>query len=94
MGMVTMGTFVVQILPSHARGQGKAKQVQAKEHTCLAVFVRNSICIDTRALDPNIYMYMRSKYTKNPSKKYINAKVYYTSNTPQPHGESKTLIMI
>jgi hypothetical protein len=31
---------------------------------------------------PNIHMYRRGKYTKNPLKKYNNRKVYYTSNIP------------
>jgi hypothetical protein len=42
--------------------------------------VRNNACIDMRVIGPNIYMYMRGKYTKNPLENYINIKDYYTSN--------------
>jgi hypothetical protein len=34
----------------------------------------NSTCIHLRAKDPNIYMYRRGKYIKNPLKKYNNRK--------------------
>jgi hypothetical protein len=50
-------------------------------HFGLVYHVMNSTCIDTRVLGLNICMYRRGKYIKNPLKKYMNAKGYYTSNT-------------
>jgi hypothetical protein len=36
--------------------------------------VRNNTCIHSRANDPNIYIYRRGEYTKNPLEKYNNIK--------------------
>jgi hypothetical protein len=42
---------------------------------CGSVYhVRNSTCIHLRTGGPNIYMYMKGKYTKNPLKEYNNRK--------------------
>jgi hypothetical protein len=43
--------------------------------------VRNNTCIHMRAGGPNIYMYRRGKYIKNPLEEYNNRKAYYTSNS-------------
>jgi hypothetical protein len=46
-----------------------------KTLTLISTFVyhvMNSTCIDMKTIGPNIYMYMKEKYTKNPLKKYNN----------------------
>ncbi len=56
--------------------------------------VMNSTCIHLRTGGPNIYMYIKGKYTKNPLKKYNNRKAnIHLTITKQEYTRTQSAIM-
>jgi hypothetical protein len=62
--------------------EGEENKPKPKK-TDFVYHVMNNTCIHLRAKGPNIYMYRRGEYTKNPLEKYNNRKSQYISNSEE-----------
>jgi hypothetical protein len=61
--------------PTMAKCRNRGEEKITLTQKIISVYhVMNSTYIHLRTEDPNIYMYMKEKYTKNPLKKYNNRK--------------------